>query len=221
MGAVPGCWVAASRMRVNGSERDERVHLRAAELLPAAQGEELDDEEIGPDDSACLAHQLARGGSGASGGEQIVDDGHLLALLHRVDVRLEDSRPVLEGVLHALGLVGELPELADGRDADAESIGERGAEKEPARLDGDDALEALAAQPPGKLVDDGAVGRRIAQHRSEVLEEDSRLGKIGNVADERADLVEGGGHARPFRTRPARRGAGKKEAAGPKGGVWD
>src|SRR5207248_1337947 len=92
--------------------------------------------------------------------------------------------------------------------------------KEPARLDGDDALEALAAQPPGKLVDDGAVGRRIAQHRSEVLEEDSRLGKIGNVADERADLVEGGGHARPFRTRPARRGAGKKEAAGPKGGGY-
>src|SRR5947209_4599187 len=139
MGAVPEGSVAASEIPVNGSETDERVHLGAAELLPAAQSEKLHDEKVRPDRRALLANQLAGGGGGASGGQEIVDDGHLLALLHRVDVGLEDARAVLEGVLHALGLVGELPQLADRRDADAEPIGERGAEEEAARLDGDDA----------------------------------------------------------------------------------
>src|SRR5438045_262288 len=68
------CWVAASGIPVNASQREEGVDLGAAQLLPAVQGEKLDDEEIGPDGSARLPDQLSGRRRGASRGQEIVHD---------------------------------------------------------------------------------------------------------------------------------------------------
>ena len=65
------------------------------------------------------------------------------------------------------------------------------------------AMFALAPQPLLERGEDGAEGLRVGQHRRDVLEEDSRLGKVGHVADQGAGAFEGlllGCHARSYQS---------------------
>src|SRR5438128_3409532 len=193
------------------SVRDQRFDgaARPHQALAALEERQLDDEEEGAHLALLLSHQLRRAPGGAAGGEQVVDDRHLLARPYRVDVRLEDALAVLQSVLDPVRLVGKLPQLADGREADLQAIRQGGAEDESARLDGNDAIERATAQPPFHVVENGLERLRLAEDRRDVLEEDARLGEVGNVADQRADLYQGAHSPHPR----------KKPAAGPMGGV--
>src|SRR5438132_9409182 len=175
------------------SEDDQRLDRAGARdpLAPFEEGE-LDHEEERAHLALLLLHQLRRAPGGPTGGEKVVDDRHLLARVHRIDVRLEGPLPVLERVLDAVGLVGQLPQLADGRQSYLESVGQRPSEEEASGLDGEDALESAAAETLLHGVEHRLQRSRIAEHRRDVLEHDAGLGKIGDFADQGSRLGERG-----------------------------
>src|SRR6267378_4139463 len=151
---------------------------------------ELDHEQEDADLAPLLLHQLTRAPGRAAGRKQVIDHRHLLAGLDRVDMRLQRALAVLERVLDPIRLVRQLPELADWREPDLQAIRESGPEDEAPRLDGQDAVESAPPQPLLQRAEDGLQRFRVAQDRRDVLEEDPGLGKIRNVADERARVVE-------------------------------
>src|SRR5207245_4229595 len=113
------------------SEDDQRLDRAGARdpLAPFEEGE-LDHEEERAHLALLLLHQLRRAPGGPTGGEKVAADRHLLARVHRIDVRLEGPLAVFERVLDAVGLVGQLPQRADGREPYLESIGQRPSEAE-------------------------------------------------------------------------------------------
>ena len=58
---------------------------------------------------------------GAAGGDQIVDQQHMLALLHRVDVNFHPVLAVFQGIILADHGVGQLAFLADRHEADGQA----------------------------------------------------------------------------------------------------
>src|SRR5205085_2304946 len=98
------------------SEDDQRLDRAGARdpLAPFEEGE-LDHEEERAHLALLLLHQLRRAPGGPTGGEKVVDDRHLLARVHRIDVRRRD---VLE---HDAGL-GKIGDFAD----QGSRLGERG-----------------------------------------------------------------------------------------------
>src|SRR3989440_3675402 len=191
---APGARTADCNATLPGrvtSEDDQRLDRAGARdpLAPFEEGE-LDHEEERAHLALLLLHQLRRAPGGPTGGEKVVDDRHFLAPMHRIDVRLEGPLPVFERVLDAVGLVGQLPQLADGRQSYLESIGQRPSEEEAAGLDGEDALESTATKPRLHRVEHRLQCRRIAEHRRDVLEDNAGLGEIGDFADQGSRLGE-------------------------------
>src|SRR5690349_14861116 len=185
---------SASPPRACGaSVRDQRLHrpARALQPLAAVEERELHHEEEGAHLRSLLVDQLRRAPGGAAGREQIVDHRHLLSRLHRVHVRLEHALPVLQRVLDAVGLVRQLAQLADGREADLQPVRQRRAEDEAARLDRHHPVEPAPPQPRLHGVEHVLERAGVREDRRDVLEDDAGLGKVGNVADQRADAVDG------------------------------
>ena len=85
---------------------------------------------------------------------------------------------------------GELARLARGDEARVEARRERAAEDEAARLDADDDVDVLADEALGERVEHDVERARAREQRRDVLEEDPRLGEIGDVADRGAREVE-------------------------------
>ena len=77
-----------------------------------------------------------------AGGQHVVDDQDPLADVDGVAVDLEQVGAVLELVLLGLDLPGQLARLADGHEAGAEPVGDRGGDDEPPGLDADDLVDA-------------------------------------------------------------------------------
>jgi hypothetical protein len=115
--------------------------------------------------------------------------------------------PYLERVFDPVGAVRQ-PSL-DRREPQAQLVGQGSSENEAARSDRDDPMEAPAAQALLQRVEGPPERAGIAEDRRDVLEEDSGLGEVGNVADQPARFIE---------ERMGRILA--KPAAGPMGG-WD
>src|SRR5438045_1530348 len=114
------------------SELDERVDFGATQLVAPIERTQLDDEEEGTDGTLLLFDEAASGRRRPTGRQQIVDDDHLLARPDSIDVRLERAGAVFERVFHPVGLVGQLSQLPDRREAQAEPIREGRAEQETA-----------------------------------------------------------------------------------------
>ena len=94
---------------------------------------------------------------------------------------------VLDGVLvggeDAGGLAGELALLADDRQSETELPGQRGGEEETPGFDPGDEFRSLGPGPGGELVDSEVEGLGALDDGRDVLEDDSRLGKIRDVED--------------------------------------
>ena len=132
--------------------------------------------------------QLGRRLRGAAGRQDVVDDEHTLALAEGVGVHLEAVLAVLETVVHALGAARQLPRLARGHDADVQLPRQSAAEEKAARLDSEDLLRPLFAEGCGHRVDGCGEGLGRGQQRRDVPEQNALRRKIGDVADEGAQI---------------------------------
>ena len=96
---------------------------------------------------------------------------------------------------------GSRPRLADRHEAGGEVARHRRAEDEPARLRPDHYIHLLPAERLRQVLDRQRQAGRVAKQRCDVLEEDARLGIVGHVADQVAELgypdaIVGVGHVR-------------------------
>src|SRR6267378_2424816 len=182
---------AGRRCRENSSSSvlDERGDLVTRELLAPFQSSELDEERETDDLTLELLHKLDRAGHGAAGGEQVVDDQHTRAGFHRVLVHLERRGAVLEVVLDAHHVAGQLAKFADRDESHAELVSDRRREDEPARLHSDDDVDLLRADLREQPVDRRRERITVLEERSNVLEEDPGLRKVGDVTDLAGETV--------------------------------
>jgi hypothetical protein len=111
-------------------------------------------------------------------------DQHARAAGQRVGMDLQRVDSVLERVLRADGLVRQLAGLARRDEAGPQLAGERRAEDEPPRLGGDHQIDRRIGDQL-RQARHGAVERPgVEQQRRDVLEDDPRPGKVGDVADQ-------------------------------------
>src|SRR5947208_3990532 len=162
---------------------DQRCDFVTRELVAAFERGQLD-QECETDDLALeLFHELDGPGHRAPSCEEIVDDQDASARLDRVLVHLERRRTVFQVVLDADDIAGELSELAHWDKPDAELVGDRGREDKAPRLHADDGVDLLRADLREESVDRGRKRVPVLKERRNVLEEDARLGEVGNVTD--------------------------------------
>src|SRR5215217_3176078 len=194
LGISTTTWMGSSTAGAAISVPDETEELIALDQLSASEELELD-QGGDPDDLASQPlDQTGRGPGGAAGGEDVVDDQDPLAGDDGVGVQLKGGAAVLERVLLGLDLVGQLAGLADGEEAGPEVVGDRGGQDEPAGLDADHLVDVAAAEVDHRLVDDRGEGDLVGQQRGDVLEDDPRLGEVGDVADQGPQALVVDGH---------------------------
>src|ERR1700704_4240462 len=188
--------------RAATSVLDERGDVIARELVAAFERGELYQERK-PDDLAFqLLHELDGARNRAAGGEEIIDDEHTSSRLDRILVHLEGRRAVLEVVLHADHVGRQLAELADRHEPDAELVGDRSREDEAAGLHADDGVDLLVADLREEPVDCGRERIAVLEESGDVLEEDPRLRKIGDVADTAPEILRLHGHGAQISVSP-------------------
>src|SRR5215218_10557532 len=195
LGISTTTWIGTSAPGVAAtSVPDEAEELVALDQLPALEELKLDQGGDADDLAAEALDQPGRGPGGAAGGQHVVDDQDPLAGDDRVGVQLQGGGAVLERVLLGLDLVGQLARLADGHEAGPEVVGDRRGQDEPAGLDADHLVDVAAAEVDHRLVDDRGEGDLVGQQRGDVLEDDPRLGEVGDVADAVPDTLDVDGH---------------------------
>src|SRR5205085_10251876 len=77
----------------------------------------------------------------------------------------------------------QLSRLSARNGSSAKSVRNGRTENEPTALDADDRIDTLVAEWKREPLDGRSESLRIAQQRGDVVEEDARLGKVGNVAN--------------------------------------
>src|SRR5262245_42219112 len=202
----------STRTRLVPFELAEHVHARAplAQAPAAAEIGQVDDEAAADHLAAGLLDQVERGDGGAARRDQIVDEQDLLARRDGVGVDLDAVRAVLERVVLAERVPGELAALAHGHEAGLELVRDRAAEDESARLDAGHLVDAGAAEGPEETVDRAAQRLRIEQQGGDVAEHHARLRVVRDGADARLDRL---GHRTPSAS--AARGPRRRRGAAP------
>src|SRR5581483_440450 len=144
---------------------------------------ELDDEREADDLPPELLDELDRRLRRATGREDVVVDQHALPGDDRVGVHLQRVEPVLERVLRRHRPPRKLSRLACGNEPAAEPAGERAAGDVAARLGAEDEIRLLRLRPLRdplhRLLERFGVG----EQRHDVLEDDSGLREVRDVAD--------------------------------------
>src|SRR5207244_13100234 len=124
-----------------GSVGDEAEEVVAGHLVPSLEEGELH-QGGDPDDLASQTlDQPGRGPGRPAGGQNVVHDEDPVSGGDGVLVDLEHGRAVLELVLLALAVPGELAFLAHRDEASTEVIGDGRSEDEPASLDAHDFVD--------------------------------------------------------------------------------
>ena len=116
-----------------------------------------------------MPDELASSLGGAAGSDEVIDDHDALAGLEGVGVDVELTLTVLEAVFDGHALAGQLPGLANRHQRQVEAVGQRRAEEEAPRLDGDDRIDIkaldVALQLTEGLVDRGGFWSRGVMSR--------------------------------------------------------
>ena len=175
----------------------ERVDLAIAEIArhdaARIQELELEDEREGDNLGAGLLDEAAERHRRAAGRDEVVDDEHLVAGNEGVFVDLQLIGAVLERIGLGVDLARKLARLARGDEADAELVGDGRTDEEAAGLGADDLGDALVGEMRGDVVDERRERLRVLEQRRDVLEDDARLGLIGDVDDLALEIVIGHG----------------------------
>src|SRR5947199_5591848 len=185
---------------------DEGMERVVLQLAATMEERELDQERHADDVAPELLDQPERRGHRAARGEQVIDGEYALPRLDRVLVDGERVAPVLELVLDLDGLARELTELPHGDETRAQLVGERPAEDEPARLDGDHDVHALLLIAAREHVDHVVERRTVLEKGGDVLEEDPLGWEVPDVTDLRPEV--GDVHRAPILRAPCRSAQG-------------
>src|SRR5215469_16174652 len=149
----------------------------------AAQKPQLDYERASGDLSLKRADEPERSFSRTTGGEQIVHNQHAAVGDNCILMDLERVHSVLQLVLLCHRSEGKFARLARDCHPDSQAVCDRGAHDKSARFDPQHDVDR--AQEGGCHVIHGRRQRAsVGQQRGDVLENDSGLGKVGNVANE-------------------------------------
>src|SRR2546427_747229 len=200
-------WDASSVVDDEGMERE------ALELVATVEEGELDQERHADDVAPELLDQPERRGHRAARGEQVIDGEYALPRLDRVLVDGQRVAPGLELVLDLDGLARELAELPHGDETRAQLVGERPAEDEPTRLDGDHDVHALLLIAAREHVDHVAERRTVLEKGGDVLEEDPLGWEVPDVTDLRPEV--GDVHRAPILRAPCRSAQDGRRATAP------
>lgn len=125
----------------------------------------------------------------APGGYHIVDDEDLLTLLHRIDVDFESVGPVLELIVLPYRLVGQLSRLAHRDEPGAESQGDWCGQGESTCLDTRNLGDPGFEEGFGQGFDQPLQGLAVGKNRGDVLEHDSRLREVRNIANQCGEVI--------------------------------
>src|SRR5204862_2573070 len=87
-------------------------------------------------------------------------------------------------VRHADGFRGKFFRFANGNEAGAEAIGERGREDEAARFHAGDEIDGVAVVMIAEAVDERMEALLVLEKCREVVEKNSRLGIVRHFADQ-------------------------------------
>src|SRR3954463_15788431 len=109
------------------------MHGNVSESRAAVEKRQFDYESRRDDGRSAFARERCRAGSGAAGGEQVVDEEDAVVGGERVVVNLENAAAVFERVLAAPRFPRQLPGLADRHEAATEDARHAAAENETAR----------------------------------------------------------------------------------------
>src|SRR5581483_3184985 len=188
---APSLFCRAPRIQdepANALVLQQREDLVALELVAPVQELELDDERQPDHLAAELLDEVDRRLRGAAGREHVVVDQHPLAGDDRVGVHLERVEAVLERVLGRHRSPGELARLTRGDEPAAEPAGEGAAGDVTPSLRPEHEVGLLRLgplrDPLHRLPERLAVG----EQGHDVLEDDSRLREVRDVADLRGEV---------------------------------
>ncbi len=163
-------------------------HRQWRDLGAPAERRQLEHHRRHRDLGAAGDQQVACGGDGAAGGQDVVDDDDpATGEVDAVGRDLQRRRAVLQGVGLAVHRRGQLAALADGQHADAQPVGHRTAEQETPGVDTGHQVGALGDLGQRRGDHGETVG--VGQHGREVLELDTGLGEVGDLAGQRRDDV--------------------------------
>src|SRR5262249_16268613 len=156
---------------------NEGYHVLAegADLVGTAQLREIDHKRTAHHFSARTFEQFDRGEAGAAGGDQIVDQQNVVALVHRVGVNFHAIHSVFERIVLAQHLPGQLAFLAYRNESDRQLVRNSTTEYEPARLDTGHLVDTHAGVRLYEFVDRPAERARMAEQCCDVAEDDPGL----------------------------------------------
>src|SRR5207249_444221 len=126
----------------NKSIHHERTHRVLLELFAATEKAQLDEKRNLQDVSAKSLDQRCRGGSGATGGEQIVNQQHATARLERIDVDRHSGGPIFQLVFLFVSLIRKLALFTHGYESGLQFYGCCRCEDETTGIDPDDRIHA-------------------------------------------------------------------------------
>lgn len=142
------------------------------------------DQEGGFDDLGPEFLQEQRGCfSGAAGGEEIVNQQHAAARLDGIDMDSDGVASIFQVVALLVRAVGELAFFADRDKPGAEAQSGGGCEDETTSVDSDHTVNFAGLMAIDQKVDACGKKSRVRENGRDVLELNSRLREVGNVAN--------------------------------------
>jgi len=133
---------------------NQRKNIEAGEFSAAVEEREFDGESGAFDFSAEFFDELGGGEGGAASGEKVVADEDALAGLDSVFVDFEGIGAVFERVRHADGFCGKFFRFANGNEAGAETVGERGSKNKSASFHASDKVNGVTVVVVAEAIDE-------------------------------------------------------------------
>ena len=165
------------------------LHRHIREHRAPAQRVKLEQNGHGLDGRTALTQQPHRGIRGATGGEHVVNDEDTLPFMNGLGMHLHASRAVLELIIDADHVAGQLAGLTDREHAEPEFGGHGGTEDETARLEASDGVDAARVARTDQL-DQFFERRAVGEQLGDITEQDAGLREIRNL--QKVMLHQGG-----------------------------
>ena len=154
------------------------------EPLPTLEKVKLNGEGQPGDVSPELSHQLHGRFHRPARGQQVVHQDNVLTRLDGVQVNFERVRPILQIVGDAGRRSRQLARLAHRNEAGVQTVGQRGTEDESTRLDSQHQIHILPDIVRSQRVNQLGKSLSVLEQGRDVVEQNPRLGKIRNGADQ-------------------------------------
>ena len=159
---------------------ERALHCHVRQHRATTQCIEFQQDGHGLDGRAALTQQLDRRVRGATRCEHVVDDEDALALVDRLGVDFHARRAVLEFVVDADHVAGQLASLADRQHSEAKLGGHGGTEDEATRLKTRDCVDATRVASADQL-NQFLERRAVRKQLSDIAEQNAGFRKIRDL----------------------------------------